>query len=113
MCPPRIRSIALIFRTMTHLRIPFVAALLGVPLCAAALEQREQPIHTLVVVPMVASPADAGEGRPSSPRLRDALRQPMAESEGLGKPYRLSPEERQRLREQLRGQTSTEASREK
>ncbi|MGM9426546.1 hypothetical protein [Hydrogenophaga sp. MI9] len=98
---------------MTHLRIPFAAALLGVPLCAVALEQREQPVHTLVVVPVTASPTDAGDGRPAAPRLRDALRQPMSEGEALGKPYRLSPEERQRLREQLRGQTTTEASREK
>ncbi|MFP8777752.1 hypothetical protein [Hydrogenophaga sp. RWCD_12] len=98
---------------MTDFRIPIAAALLGVSLCAAALEQRERPVHTMVVVPVTASPADSGDGRPPAPRLREALRQPKSEGEGLGKPYRLSPEERQRLREQLRDQTTTEASREK
>lgn len=98
---------------MTDFRIPIAAALLGVPLCAAALEQRERPVHTLVVVPVTASPVENGDGRASAPRLREALRQPKGEGEELGKPYRLSPEERQRLREQLRGQTTTEASREK
>lgn len=36
-------------------------------------------------------------------RLRDALRQPFDDMDDGGKPYRLSVEERQRLREQLRG----------
>ena len=98
---------------MTHLRIPISASLLWVPLFAAALEQREQPVHTMVVVPGTGSSADAADGRPTASRLRDVLRQPMTEGEGLGKPYRLTPEERQRLREQLRGQTTTEASRDK
>lgn len=98
---------------MTPIRIPLVAVLLGTPLCALALEQREQPLHTLAVVPMSAAPADPLDGKPAVPRLRDTLRQPLSEGEGLGKPYRLTPEERQRLREQLRGQSATEASREK
>lgn len=37
-------------------------------------------------------------------RLRDVLRQPFDASAGPGQPYRLSDEERQRMREQLRGQ---------
>lgn len=98
---------------MTDFRIPFAAALLGVPLCAAALEQRERPVHTLVVVPVTASPVENGEVRTPALPLREALRQSKSEGEELGKPYRLSPEERQRLREQLRGQTTTEVSRDK
>jgi len=39
-------------------------------------------------------------------RLRDTLRQPFDDMDDGGKPYRLSVEERQRLREQLRGQPS-------
>ena len=39
----------------------------------------------------------------SAARLRDLLRQPYEDSQTLdSRPYRLSPEERQRLREQLR-----------
>ena len=37
-------------------------------------------------------------------RLRDALRQPFDDMDDTSKPYRLSVEERQRLREQLREQ---------
>ena len=39
-------------------------------------------------------------------RLRDTLRQPFDDMDDGGKPYRLSVEERQRLREQLREQPS-------
>jgi len=87
----------------------FSALLLCVPLVAGALELREQPVHSLVVVPSAASanPSDATLPRPSAPsmKLRDSLRQPLTGAEA-SKPFRLSPEERQRLREQLRGQTS-------
>jgi hypothetical protein len=37
-------------------------------------------------------------------RLRDALRRPFDDMDDARKPYRLSVEERQRLREQLRDQ---------
>lgn len=41
----------------------------------------------------------------SALRLRDVLRQPYDETHEQGsKPYRLTPQERHRLREQLRGQ---------
>ena len=39
-------------------------------------------------------------------RLRDTLRQPFDDMDDGGKPYRLSEQERQRLREQLRWQPS-------
>ena len=42
-------------------------------------------------------------------RLRDALRQPFDDMDDTSKPYRLSVEERQRLREQLRDQTPYES----
>jgi hypothetical protein len=45
----------------------------------------------------------------SAPQLRDVLRQPLdGMQEPGGKPYRLSPEERHRLREQLRSQAFAE-----
>jgi hypothetical protein len=53
---------------------------------------------------------DAGEAR-SPMRLRDALRQPFDDMDDGGKPFRLSVEERQRLREQLRVQPPLEAYR--
>ena len=47
----------------------------------------------------------------SAPHLRDVLRQPLdGMQEPGGKPYRLSPEERHRLREQLRSQPVVEQS---
>ncbi len=39
----------------------------------------------------------------SHPRLRDSLRQSHGDEPEISKPYRLSVEERHRLREQLRG----------
>jgi hypothetical protein len=85
-------------------RYSFAAVLLGLPLCATAFDVRDQPVHSLVVVPMTTVPSDTAEGRQSAPRLRDSLRQPLPERDASDKPYRLTPQERQRLREQLRGQ---------
>lgn len=53
---------------------------------------------------------DAGEAR-APMRLRDALRQPFDDMDDGGKPFRLSVEERQRLREQLRVQPPFESHR--
>lgn len=53
---------------------------------------------------------DGGEAR-TPMRLRDALRQPFDDMDDGGKPFRLSAEERQRLREQLRGQPPFESHR--
>jgi hypothetical protein len=97
---------------MTYIRLA-LASMLGIPLCVFALDQRERPVQSLVVMPAPTSPAEVTDGRSGALRLREALRQPATDGDGLGKPYRLTPEERQRLREQLRGQTTTEASREK
>jgi hypothetical protein len=88
---------------MTHYRHMFSALMLGLPLCAPALELREQPAHSMVEAPVAVLPSDVPEGRSPVPRLRDSLRQPLSEGDSAGKPYRLTPEERLRLREQLRG----------
>lgn len=53
---------------------------------------------------------DAGEARVPL-RLRDALRQPFDDMDDGGKPFRLSVEERHRLREQLRVQPPFESHR--
>lgn len=55
--------------------------------------------------PVAVLPISADETEPrTTMRLRDALRQPFDDMDDSRKPYRLSVEERQRLREQLRGQ---------
>jgi hypothetical protein len=55
--------------------------------------------------PVAALPITADESEPrSAMRLRDALRRPFDDMDDSRKPYRLSVEERQRLREQLRDQ---------
>lgn len=87
---------------MNHQKSLLSAMLLGLPLGAGALDLRDRPVHSLLVVPEAAMPAEGVEARTPAPRLRDALKQSASESESAGKPYRLSPEERQRMREQLR-----------
>lgn len=77
----------------------------GFPLGAVALEVPEPAVAAPVVTSAPgAAPVDAPEVRASSVRLRDTLRQPVADGQVAAKPYRLSTEERQRLRELLRGQ---------
>jgi len=53
-----------------------------------------------------------GDDHRGTQRLRDVLRQPLDDNirEPGSKPYRLSPEERHRLREQLRSQPDAEQS---
>lgn len=67
------------------------------------------PERARVDAPAMAPPSsivpiatDMGEPRDGT-RLREVLRQPFDTSTGPGQPYRLSDEERLRLREQLRG----------
>ncbi|MGE4238059.1 MAG: hypothetical protein AB7E97_16955 [Hydrogenophaga sp.] len=56
-------------------------------------------------MPVAALPITADESEPrGAMRLRDALRRPFDDMDDSRKPYRLSVEERQRLREQLRDQ---------
>ena len=70
-------------------------------------DQRTDSMPSSVAVMALPAPSDEGELR-NAPRLRDVLRQPLDDMEDNGKPYRLSVEERQRLREQLRGQPAQE-----
>lgn len=65
--------------------------------------------------PLVVMPISIQEEEPRSPpRLRDVLRQPYDEQPELGnKPYRLSAEERFRLREQLRTQADASHAKDK
>lgn len=85
----------------------FVCLLSVVPLGASALEVREHPVQSMVIVP-VEGDADASE-RPAAPALRESLRQLPGAAESQAKPYRLSPQERARLREQLRKQMNGES----
>lgn len=78
-----------------------IALALALPAWAQALDLREPPLQTMILQPAGAPEAGAS---PQATRLRDALRQAPTSSE-TGKPFRLSAEERQRLREQLRSQT--------
>ena len=67
-------------------------------------DQRLHPVPSNSAVMVMPVSVDEGEPR-SAMRLRDVLRQPFDDMEDNGKPYRLSLEERQRLREQLRVQS--------
>lgn len=73
------------------------------PALAAPPSRTTYPVPgqvTVSVMPVAAE--DAGSRSPMA--LRDVLRQPVDSLEDPGKLYRLSVEERQRLREQLRSQ---------
>ena len=70
---------------------------------AAPEDQRLHPMPSDTPVAVLPVSVDEGDPR-STMRLRDALRQPFDDMDDSRKPYRLSVEERQRLREQLRDQ---------
>ncbi|MCU0762351.1 MAG: hypothetical protein MUF76_05065 [Hydrogenophaga sp.] len=59
--------------------------------------------QAMIVLPVNTPDSEARE----LPRLRDSLRQPYADDLEPNKPYRLSAQERHRLREQLRGGAGT------
>ncbi len=66
---------------------------------------RVNQASTIADTPVAVLPITADENDPRGPtRLRDALRRPVDDMDESRKPYRLSVEERQRLREQLRDQ---------
>ena len=68
----------------------------------------ESPAHQdQVQAAVVVLPLESAAGEPrGSMRLRDALRYSVSDGDAEEvKPYRLSTEERQRLREQLRSQS--------
>lgn len=70
-------------------------------------DQRTHPLPSNANVMVMPISVDDGEPR-NTMRLRDVLRQPYDDMEDNSKPYRLSVEERQRLREQLRGRPPQE-----
>lgn len=69
---------------------------------------RNPPLPSNSSVMVMPISVDESEPRGGGMRLRDVLRQPFDDMEDTAKPYRLSVEERQRLREQLRGQSNQE-----
>jgi hypothetical protein len=71
-------------------------------------DRRTQPLPSNGSVMVMPISVDESEPRGGGMRLREVLRQPFDDMEDNAKPYRLSVEERQRLREQLRGQSHHE-----
>ncbi len=59
--------------------------------------------------PVSLLPISMDDNEPRAPlKLRDVFRHPLDEQDDLSKPYRLTVEERHRLREQLRSQASND-----
>lgn len=89
---------------------PLGSLLLCLPSLGMAADMPAQ--HDQVQAAVMVVPAELPEQGPRGPlRLRDALRHSVSDSDTETKPYRLSTEERQRLREQLRSQSFDDASR--
>ncbi|MBA4265284.1 MAG: hypothetical protein C0453_09395 [Comamonadaceae bacterium] len=82
-----------------------VWSLLLVPACVLAADQRPVTVPTESVMSVVPLSMMEPETR-ATVRLRETLRQPYDDEIEQNKPYRLSAEERVRLREQLRGDFS-------
>lgn len=83
-----------------------VFSLVGLPHLAMAQATQGGVPSSSVEAPMLVMPiAVQDEEHRGALRLRDVLRQPYEEMQEPGsKPYRLTPQERHRLREQLRDQ---------
>ena len=90
----------------THLPVGLIMLTLGLA-HAGPGDQRTHPMPSNASVMVMPISVDEGEPR-NVMRLRDVLKQPFDDMEDNAKPYRLSVEERQRLREQLRGQSPHE-----
>lgn len=82
----------------------FLLACLSPLAMAQKADARPQAGH--LEAPLLVLPISMQDDEPRGPaRLRDVLRQPYADTQVSGsRPYRLTPEERHRLREQLRSQ---------
>jgi hypothetical protein len=91
------------------MKLPFllVLACAGGP---AAWAQTVAPVQVTETAETVASAQAPQAPRDASahPRLRDSFQVPASRSDEPAKPYRLSSEERLRLREQVRGQFAFE-----
>ena len=91
----------------THLPVGLILLALGSAHAGPGdLQNQPLPANTSVMVMPIS--VDENEPRGGSMRLRDVLRQPFDDIDDNAKPYRLSVEERHRLREQLRGQPNRE-----
>ncbi|MBL0918184.1 MAG: hypothetical protein IBJ14_05745 [Hydrogenophaga sp.] len=104
------RDLAILDRTMKSIWMGTLAMLTAGASLANPERVRDsrEPAHESAAV----MPISIDGGEPRAPmRLRDALRQPFDDMDDGAKPFRLSVEERQRLREQLRGQPPFESSR--
>lgn len=108
------RGLAILDRTMKSIWMGSLTLLIAGTTLAnpeRVRDLREPAQEAAVVMPIS---IDGGEPRAHVPmpmRLRDALRQPFDDMDDGAKPFRLSVEERQRLREQLREQPRFESSR--
>lgn len=79
------------------------------PVWAGAADDRVHPLPA--DTPSVILPITADTSEPRTViRLRDALRQPYDDLEEDSKPYRMSVQERQRMREQLRDRSLYDTS---
>lgn len=96
----------LVLTMKTYLPLGLMMLTLG-SVHAGPEDQRHPPLPSNATVMVMPISVDEGEPR-NAMRLRDVLRQPFDDMEDNAKPYRLSVEERQRLREQLRGQSPYE-----
>ncbi len=105
------RRLAILDRTMKSIWMGTLAMLTASLALASSERARDDfraPAHDAASV----MPISIDGGEPRTPtRLRDALRQPFDDMDDGAKPFRLSVEERQRLREQLREQPPFESSR--
>lgn len=82
--------------------------LLILPMAAFAADTAATVEPMQATVAIVSVPMAGGDDRSSHLKLRDAVRFSMRDEEAQNKPYKLSAEERQRLREQLRSQVFDE-----
>jgi len=113
---PGLAQLGLIIELENDMKTHWTAGLLLCALAAAANAQTpdgKRPQAGAVGGPSFVMPISIqDDDQSSASQLRDVLRQPLdGMQEPGGKPYRLSPDERHRLREQLRSQAGAEQSR--
>ena len=87
------------------MKLPFLF-LLSCTFCPFGWAQSDEPTHASLSLETVASVQESAVPREAAApsRLRDVFQVSASKTEEPTKPYRLSTEERLRLREQLRGQ---------
>lgn len=99
----RIDGLFILGRTMKSIWMATLTLLAAGHVLAGPDKPRDEPGGSgerAVVMPIS---VEGGEPRHGNP-LRDALRQPFDDGNSGSEPYRLSVQERQRLREQIRAQ---------